>query len=118
MPVQWKLRKVESLWHARDDIKLSVGGAFGILGTNVSVETGVAQWIIAKDRISVEQGGALAMAAGNVEMSNGFVGVLLARNITGTMRVLLDPPSAAVFGIAAGLTAGLALLILGGRRRR
>ncbi|HZQ05698.1 MAG TPA: hypothetical protein VFD70_03910 [Anaerolineae bacterium] len=92
-----------------DQVKITAGGAFAILGSNVQVEAGGAQWMLARQSISVDQGGAAAMIAPKMDVNNSFVGLILAQQVTGSVRTLFDTRAALVFGIAAGVVGGLVL---------
>lgn len=97
-----------------DQVNVTAGGAVGILGTSVHVEAGGAQWMVARESISVDQGGAGAMIASKMDVNNSFVGLILARQVTGNVRALFDTRGALVFGLAAGVIGGMVLSL---RRR-
>jgi hypothetical protein len=72
--------------------------------------------MLAREAIHVEQGGALVMAAPRIEVANGTAFLLLAREVNGSVRTLMDRKSALVFGVAAGLVVGLMQALRRARR--
>ena len=62
-------------------------------------------------------GGAVWIAAQRADLKNTFVGILLARQVNGDVRVLLDRKAAAIFGLSAGLIIGLLGLLRWPKRR-
>ncbi|MCZ7571975.1 MAG: hypothetical protein M5U01_25765 [Ardenticatenaceae bacterium] len=56
------------------------------------------------------------MIASRAELKDGFVALVLAGNVSGTIRVLLSTPQAAALGAAAGGIFGLIWWWVRGRR--
>ncbi len=81
--------------------------AAAVLGNNIDVEAGLSRFMLAREAIHVERGGAVVMAAPRIEMTNGTAVLLVAREVNGSVRTLMDKKSALVFGLAAGLVVGL-----------
>jgi hypothetical protein len=65
--------------------------------------------------VTLTQGAAGAVFAEQAELHDSAVGLLFARQVSGEARILFDMRAAAVFGVVAGLTAGLVNLLA--RRR-
>ncbi len=78
-----------------------------VFGNNIDVETGFSRFMLAREAIHVEQGGAVVMAAPRIEVTNGTTVLLLAREVNGSVRTIMDRRSALIFGLAAGLVLGL-----------
>ncbi len=98
-------------------VQMSGARAIAVLGNNIEVEAGLAQYMLAREAIHVEQGGALLMAAPRIEVANGTALLMLAREVHGNVRTLMDRKSALVFGLSAGLVIGLMQLMRRGRRQ-
>lgn len=90
-----------------ENANLNGAVAVAVVGNNVDVETGISRFMLAREAIHVEQGGALVMAAPRIEVTNATTVLLLAREVNGNVRTLMDRRSALVFGLAAGLVMGL-----------
>jgi hypothetical protein len=54
--------------------------------------------------------------AEEAELQDTFVGLLAAKEVRGDTRILFDLRAAVVFGVVAGVVAGLRSLLLGRRR--
>lgn len=92
------------------------GGQFLIAGGNMTVTQGGGQIMLAGGRLSIQQGGGGIIAAGHAELNDGFVAVVLAGNVSGSIRVLMSTPQAAALGAVAGAVFGLISWWLRSRR--
>lgn len=95
-----------------DQVSVEFGGVGLALGGEVRVSQGFVQTAIARD-VRIEQGGAQAVLANRVAFarSSGAL-IVVARNVEGEIRALLDWRGAIAFGAAFGAVVGLL------RRRR
>jgi len=95
-----------------DQVSVEFGGVGLALGGEVRVSQGFVQTSIARD-VRIEQGGAQAVLANRVAFarSSGAL-IVVARNVEGEVRALLDWRGAIAFGAAFGAVVGLL------RRRR
>lgn len=85
-----------------DKADVNVGNIYAVLGHQVSLRSCGARMIVAQDRIEMEQSGAALMAANEIEATEVRAGVVLAKEIRGNVRTLLDTRAAAIFGAAFG----------------
>lgn len=95
-----------------DRIDIDQGALGAALAGEVEIERSYARTVLARE-VELEQAVARTVIAGEVHAEGSFIGILLARNVTGSVRVLLDWRGAAAFGVVAGILAGLI-----GRTRR
>ena len=93
-------------------VSVELGGVGLAVGNEVRVTQGMAGTVLARDA-TIEQGGARTIIANHVHLErNVGVFMLLARNVEGNVRTVLDWRGAIAFGAAFGLVVGLV------RRRR
>jgi hypothetical protein len=96
-----------------DSIALERSALGAGLANEVTVRQGFARALLARSA-TVEQSFVRTLIAAEVRIDKATgVGILIARNVVGDVRVLLDWRGALAFGAAAGLVAGLV-----GRLRR
>jgi hypothetical protein len=95
-------------------VDVQQGALGGALAGRVSVRQGYARAVIARE-VALEQSAArlVVAAEARIERATG-IGVLIARRVSGDVRVLVDWRGALAFGAAFGVVAGL----LGRLRRR
>ena len=99
-----------------EEITVHTGGIVAASGKIIEVTTGGV--VLARaEELSVHRGRAVAVSAGKAQLQNARVGLLLAREVHGDVRVLLDRQSVAIWGLAAGLLLGLIHLLSGNRKR-
>jgi hypothetical protein len=67
--------------------------------------------------IGLNRGRVVAVSADQAQLQDATVGLLLARQVQGDVRVLLDRKAVAIFGLAAGLVLGLVHLLSGDRNQ-
>src|SRR4051812_44649447 len=98
------------------DVSVQQGALGGALAGRVSIRQSVARSVLARE-VVVQQSFVRTIVAAQVRVEQATgVGILIARQVTGDVRVLVDWRAAAAFGAAFGAVAGL--LRLGGRRRQ
>jgi len=85
-----------------DKADVNIGNIYAVLGHQVSLRSCGARMIVAQDRIEMERSGAALMAANEIEATEVRAGVVLAKEIRGNVRALLDTRAAAIFGAAFG----------------
>lgn len=85
-----------------DKADVNIGNIYAVLGHQVSLQSCGARMIVAQDRIEIERSGAALMAANEIEATEVRAGVVLAKEIRGNVRALLDTRAAAIFGAAFG----------------
>jgi hypothetical protein len=91
-------------------MKMAAAVAMPTLG-DVHIEKGAAQWVVSAGDVTIEKGGCAAAVAPSVRVEHGVAGVALGWHVDigEGGRVLFGPLAAAVFGVAAGVGAGLIL---------
>lgn len=111
------------IWHAEaSDVAVSMGGIGVARGDTVSVEMGAAGIALARD-VRISQAFAREVIAREVEVEQaaigtlvtararfarrGLVGILIARDVEGDVRALLDWRGALALGAALGVVIGL-----------
>jgi hypothetical protein len=78
---------------------------------NATLDQCGAQVVVAKGNAQIDQSGIVAMVANNVTLeNNNSVVFLLAKNVEGEVKTQFGPRESALFGILAGLSAGVVLL--------
>lgn len=93
-------------------VEFESGGAALVVAREIRVSQGGIQTVLARD-VHVEQGAIGSVVANHVTAHQpAFVGIVLARTVSGEVRALLDWRGAVAFGAVAGLVMGLL------RRRR
>lgn len=85
-----------------DKAEVSIGNVYAVVGHQVSLQSCAARMIVAQDRVDMQRSGAAVVAASQIEASEVRAGVVLAREVRGNIRTLLDTRAAAVFGAAFG----------------
>jgi len=98
-----------------DRAEVSLGNVYAVLGHQVALRSCGVRMIVAQDRVDMQQSGAAMVAAREIEASEVRAGVVLAKEIRGTVRALMDTRAAAVFGAAFGAAFAAVWLL---RRRR
>jgi hypothetical protein len=67
--------------------------------------------LVTKGNVQIDQSGIVAMAANQVTLeNNNSVVFLLAKHVEGDVNPKFGPKESALFGILAGLTAGIMIL--------
>ena len=66
--------------------------------------------------VTVNQGGAAVVIADHAQFEDSFVGFVAAQEVSGEAKILFDARAAVVFGVVAGLVAGLFNLLARQRR--
>ena len=96
------------------DLTMAAAVAVPSLG-DVTIDKGGAQWVVAAGDVTVDRGGAGVAVAPSVRDERGVLGVALGWHVDVGQggRVLFGPRAAAVFGVAAGVAAGV-ILVAGG----
>ncbi len=97
-----------------DRITLDKGAVGAALANDVEVSRGYARSILAR-QVQIDRGAARMIVAADVRAERTAVVFMLARRVSGDVRVLFDWRGAIAFGAVAGLLAGL---LARGRRRR
>jgi hypothetical protein len=98
------------------EVTIQQGALGGALAGRVSLRQSVARSLLAREAV-VQQSFVRTIIAAQVRVEKATgVGILIARQVTGDVRVLVDWRAAAAFGAAFGLVTGL--LRLGGRPRK
>jgi len=88
-------------------VSIERGALGGALAGEIHVKQGFVQSVVAR-AAHFEQAFVRNLVAADVRFErSGFVGILLARRVSGDVRVLLDWRGGLAFGAAAGLVAGL-----------
>jgi hypothetical protein len=77
----------------------------------VKMDQSSAQALLACGDVSMNQGGAVVMVARNVKAEKSGVIFLFAQKVEGGVRAMFGPRESVIFGVVAGLTAGLVLLM-------
>lgn len=85
-----------------DRADVNVGNIYAVLGHQVSLRSVGARMIVAQDRVEMERSGAALVAANEIEATEVRAGVVLAKEVRGNVRALLDTRAAAIFGAAFG----------------
>ena len=99
-----------------ETITVNTGGIAAASAMSIDVAMG-GVGLARAEQFRLDRGRAMAVSAGEAKLQDTMVGVLLAREVHGDVRVLLDRKSVAVFGLAAGLILGLLHLLSGNRNR-
>ena len=90
-----------------DRITIERGALGGALAREVQLSQGVARGVLAQS-VRIEQSVVRSVVAADVTTGGPtFIGVLLARQVVGDVKVLLDWRGALAFGAAAGLVSSL-----------
>lgn len=89
-------------------MKMAAAVAVPTLG-DLRMEQAGAQWVISAGDVRIEKGGCAAAVAPSVHVDRGGVGIALGWRVEAGEggRILFGPRAAAVFGVAAGVAAGL-----------
>jgi hypothetical protein len=116
-----RAKKVSVTWsgivkaHA-EEIAVNTGGIVAATAGSIEVTKG-AVLMARADELGVNRGQIRYVHAGRAELQDTTVGLLLAREVHGNVRVLLDHQGAVIAGLAAGLVLGLVRLLSGDRNR-
>jgi len=101
-----------------DSVDVHLGVLGGALAGRASIRQSIVRGLAARE-VGIEQSFVRTLVALEVRIERAsFVGLLVARRVTGDVRVLLDWRGALAFGAAFGLVAGLVGRVRGGARRR
>ncbi len=116
-----RAKKVSVSWggigQARaEEIALNTGGIVAATAGSIEITKGAVVWARA-DELGVNRCQIRYVRAGRAELQDTTVGLLLAREVRGDVRVLLDQKGALLAGLAAGLVLGLLRLLSGNRNR-
>ena len=84
---------------------------------NVTMDQAGTRVLLTGGDVTMDQSGTVLMIAGDVKAENCGVVFLLARKVGGTVNALFGPRESLLFGAAAGIVAGL-ILLLGRQARR
>src|SRR5262249_39769420 len=98
-----------------ETLRVTAGGAWGVLADRVTLDQSAAQLVAARDRVDLDQAAAGIVAGGCVNVRGSAVGLLVTGHFEGQGgRGLLGPHAA--FALGAG--AALVLSLFGLWRRR
>jgi len=101
-----------------NSVALHQGAIGGALAGQATIRQSVVRGLAAR-QATVEQSFVRTLVGLEVRVERAsFIGVLMARRVTGDVRVLLDWRGALALGAAFGLVAGLVGRLRGGTRRR
>jgi hypothetical protein len=116
-----RAKKVSVTWggvgqaHA-EEIVVNTGGIVAATAGSIEITKG-AVLVARAEELGVNRGQIRYVQAGRAELQDTTVGLLLAREVHGDVRVLLDQKGALLAGLAAGLVLGLVHLLSGNRKR-
>jgi hypothetical protein len=96
-----------------DQVSVDRGAVGAVLADRVEVSRGYARSILAR-QVQIDRGGARVVVAADVRAQQSAVMFLVARRVSGDVRVLLDWRGALAFGAVTGFV--LALLARGRRK--
>jgi hypothetical protein len=99
-----------------DTITVDTGGIAAATAKSIEVTMG-GVGLAQAEELDLNRGRVVAVSAGQATLQDTIVGLLLARETHGDVRVLLDRKSVALFGVAAGLVLGLIHLLSGNKSR-
>lgn len=85
-----------------DKADVNIGNIYAVLGHQVSLRSCGARMVVAQDRVDMQQSGAALVAANEIEATEVRAGVVIAKEVRGNVRALLDTRAAAIFGAAFG----------------
>ena len=92
-----------------DSIRVSSGAVGGVFAREASLEQTTAHLVVASKEARLDQAASAVVVAESVHATQSVVGFLVARNVSGDVRVMFGPRAAFAFG------AGLACVIGGFR---
>jgi hypothetical protein len=91
-----------------------------VAGGNVNLDLSSTRVLVAGGAVNLDQSASVILVGNNVKTQNSPIVFLFARNVEGNVSTTFGPQESIIFGAAAGLVAGVMLLLgsLFRRRRR
>lgn len=89
-----------------------------VAGAGVNLDQSAARVIVAGGEMNLDQSAALVMVGNTIKPKNSSIVFLVARNVEGNVSTTFGPQESIIFGAAAGLVAGVVMLIASLFKRR
>jgi hypothetical protein len=100
------------------EVSLMASQVGAVISEKANLDQGSAKFLLARGDVEMDQAGTVVMLAGKVRASNCGSIFLVAKEVEGEITTQFGPLESLVFGAAAGLVAGLMILLSRGVKKK